>query len=68
MRDQRCLYRRMSIEQSICQYVNLLTQTSSNYRMILNQMITLVIRSAYLSPKCQCWRSRNSVNNSLDEY
>jgi hypothetical protein len=58
MNDQRCLYPRLNIYPAILQIGTLLTQTSSNYEIILGEMGTAVmlVASTHLLSERQGYR------------
>jgi len=56
MRDQRCLCPELLLSCCSSEYETLLTQTSSNYEIIVSEMAAPIMESAYLLSECQYWR------------
>ena len=52
MRDQRCLCPKIIL--FFFSYGNLLTQISSTYKIIVDEMADPIMTSTYLLSECQC--------------
>lgn len=64
MKDQRWLCPRLIIYPAILLIWTLLTQTSSNYEIILSKMGSIaVISSTHLFPEPQGYRTHRDINN-----